>query len=110
MRAASMIPVTGGASTDSLAASSGLNVPGGDTHHPVTVPTESAVHEPIPGERDATTLTHREPGAMGSYTGANLPAPDPGAWIDPQTAHERTLEGGGNEVADDAKDDAKGKR
>ena len=97
MRAASMTPTTGDASTDSLAASGGLNVPGHDTHRPVTVPTESAVHEPIPGERDSTTLTHREVGAMGTYSGAELPSADTGARLDQQTAHDRTLEGGGED-------------
>ena len=95
MRAASMTPVTGGASTDSLADSGGLNVPGRDVHRPLTVPTQSAVPEPIPGERDPTTLTHREAGAMGSYTGAELPSPRPGAVLDQETANDRILEGGG---------------
>ena len=72
MRAAAMRPVTGPASTDTLAANGGLNVPGNDpratTHR--DVPTAAPVHEPIPGEYDRTTATHREPGAMATSFGA----------------------------------------
>ncbi len=46
-------------------------------------------HEPIPGEYDATTLTHREPGAMGgAFNGTNnLP-------IDPDAPLRRSRRGG----------------
>jgi hypothetical protein len=111
MRAASMTAVTGGtASTDSLAASGGLNVPGNETGHQVTVPRESAVYEPIPGERDSTTLTHREVGAMGTYTGAELPPSAPGASVDEEIEHDRILEGGGEgQHHHHSKDHAKGR-
>ena len=105
MRAASMTPVTGGASTDSLAASGGLNVPGRDTDRPLTVPTQSAVPEPSPGERDPTTLTHREAGAMGSYTGAELPSSGPDAVLDQKTTDDRILEGGGEHRRHHSEDD-----
>jgi hypothetical protein len=50
----------------------------------------------IPGERDATTLTHREPGAVGGqFNGADVPAPDATAWLDERTAREHAREGGG---------------
>ena len=50
----------------------------------------------IPGERDATTLTHREPGAVGGqFNGADVPSPDAKAWLDERTAREHAREGGG---------------
>ena len=50
----------------------------------------------IPGERDATTLTHREPGAVGGrFNGADVPPPDAKAWLDEPTAREHAREGGG---------------
>jgi hypothetical protein len=50
----------------------------------------------IPGERDPTTLTHREPGAVGGqFAGADMPSPDPKAWLDERTAREHAREGGG---------------
>jgi len=97
MRAASMRPVTGPASTDVLAASGGLNVPGGDpvASAQIAVPTEDPVREPIPGEHDASTLTHRQPGAMGALFGAGVPpAADS---MNEATRHDRSLEGGGDE-------------
>jgi hypothetical protein len=53
-------------------------------------------HPMIPGERDPTTLTHREPGAVGGrFAGADVPSPDPKAWLDERTAREHAREGGG---------------
>jgi hypothetical protein len=50
---------------------------------------------PIPGERDVTTLTHREPGAIGGAPyGADIP-PAPPEWEDEETRREHQLEGGG---------------
>jgi hypothetical protein len=99
MRAAAMRPVIGPASTDVLAANGGLNLPGGD---PVAVskhdvPTSAAVYEPIPGEYDRTTVTHREPGAMATVFGDATPSPDPHDWLDEATAHDRMIEGGGED-------------
>jgi hypothetical protein len=99
MRAASMRPVTGPASTDNLAAIGGLNVPGGDASRSarIDVPTAAPVHEPIPGERDPHNITHREPGAMGSAFGQDMPIADPHVMLDEATAHDRMLEGGGED-------------
>ena len=99
MRAAAMRPITGPASTDTVAANGGLNVPGGDPAATarIEVPTVAPVHEPIPGEYDRTTLTHREPGAMGASFGEAIPSPDPHTWMDEATTHDRVLEGGGEE-------------
>lgn len=109
MRSASMRPITGPGSTDVVAASGGLDVPGREPHpelasrapgseHGGDAPGVSAPHEPIPGERDPTTLMHREPGAVGSrFAGADVPPPDPG-WLDERTAREHALEGGGGEA------------
>jgi hypothetical protein len=58
MRAGSLRPVTGPASTDTLAASGGLELPGGE-RQAEHVDAESPVHEPIPGERDASTQMNR---------------------------------------------------
>lgn len=114
MRDAARRPVAGPASTDTLAASGGLEVPGREVHigsapgdqmrpaggpHPSAPSTQSHGSESnlIPGERDASTLTHREPGAVGGqFAGANIPAAAPPAWIDEQTALEHAREGGGD--------------
>lgn len=97
MRAGAMRPVSGPASTDAVAATGGLNVPGGDpvATSTIDVPTVAPVHEPIPGEYDRTTVTHREPGAMGTSFGEATPSPDPHTWLDDETVHDRKLEGGG---------------
>lgn len=51
--------------------------------------------EPIPGARDATTLTRREPGAIGGRpNGADVP-PVPLEWEDEATREEHEREGGG---------------
>lgn len=51
----------------------------------------------IPGARDATTLTHREPGAMGgSPYGADVPPIAP-EWEDDETRRLHELEGGGEQ-------------
>jgi hypothetical protein len=96
MHDAAMRPVTGPASTNTLAAIGGLQVPGREPHAPEARPAESP-HEPIPGERDASTLTHREPGAIGGqFAGADIPATAPPTWMDKRTATEHAREGGGD--------------
>ena len=51
---------------------------------------------PIPGEHDASTLTHRQPGAIGGRpTGDDTPSPKPEDVMDSATIHDRELEGGG---------------
>jgi hypothetical protein len=55
MRDAMQRPLTGPASTDTLAASGGLELPAHESH---PAPSHADVAaEPIPGERDASTLT-----------------------------------------------------
>jgi hypothetical protein len=96
MRAASIRQVCGPASSDTLAAIGGLDVPAHETHPELFPAPHEAAREPIPGERDATTLTHREPGAIGGqFSGADTPSPDTRAWLDSVTAHEHAREGGG---------------
>ena len=51
--------------------------------------------EPIPGAREASTLTHRQPGAIGGDPyGADIPATPPD-WEDADTCREHEIEGGG---------------
>jgi hypothetical protein len=53
--------------------------------------------EMIPGEYDASTLMHREPGAIGGRpNGVDIP-PVPPEWEDDTTRREHELEGGGAE-------------
>jgi hypothetical protein len=55
-------------------------------------------HEPIPGEYDATTLTHREAGAVGgAFNGADNRSSEPDTVPDDQTRREWMLEGGGRD-------------
>jgi len=54
-------------------------------------------HEPIPGERDRATLTHRQPGSMaGSFNGEDAVPDGLEQTLDPKTKHDRELEGGGD--------------
>jgi hypothetical protein len=102
--------VSGPASIDTLAAGGGLQVPGREIHTGAAVahdsgrasPVASSTHPHrsesglIPGERDASTLTHREPGAVGGqFAGADIPAGAP-ASMDERTATEHAREGGGD--------------
>jgi hypothetical protein len=49
----------------------------------------------IPGARDETTLTHRQPGAIGGDPyGADIP-PVPAGWEDEADREEHEREGGG---------------
>ena len=87
--------VTGPASTDTLSAGGGLEVPGREPH-PYAVRHETLLHEPIPGERDPATLTKREPGAIGTLSGAELPPGDPRASLSEDDIDELHREGGGH--------------
>jgi hypothetical protein len=112
MRAAAMRPISGPASTDTLAAGGGLDVPGREPHPELATAGSGGdaarlqdCHERIPGERDATTLTHRESGAIGGqFAGADIPAPDPSSWMDERTAFEHAREGGGSAAQKPSKD------
>ena len=94
MRADASRPVTGPASTDTLAAGGGLEVPGREPH-PYAVEHEILSHEPIPGERDPAALTSREPGAIGTLSGKELPAADPRAWLNEDEIEALRRDGGG---------------
>ena len=49
----------------------------------------------IPGAREVSTLTHREPGSMGGEAhGADIPTTPP-QWEDDTTRREHEIEGGG---------------
>ena len=49
----------------------------------------------IPGDRDKTTLTHRQPGAIGGDPyGADIPAAPP-QWEDDANRKEHERDGGG---------------
>lgn len=51
---------------------------------------------PIPGERDSSTLTHAEPGALGGGIAGERTPPSQGPIaIDDALKHELELEGGG---------------
>lgn len=99
MRDAAMRPVTGGASTDTLSAIGGLDVPGREpqtTSAMASQLTHEAESTLIPGERDATTLTHREAGAVGGqFAGADIPAAAAPDTMDERTSREHAREGGG---------------
>jgi hypothetical protein len=95
MREASLRPVTGPASTDTLAASGGLELPAHRAPRARLGPA-SVAEEPIPGARDASTLTYRQPGSIGGrFSGADTPPSDPTRLLDEDTIHDRELEGGG---------------
>ena len=96
MRAASLRPVEGPASVDDLAAIGGLEVPAHESHPELAPAPPESTREPIPGERDATTLTPREPGAVsGQFSGGDTPSVDTKTWLDERTAREHAKEGGG---------------
>ena len=94
MQEAAQRPLAGPGSTDTLAASGGLELP---AHRAVRVRAiANAVDEPIPGERDESTMTWRQAGAMGGlFSGADTPPTDPSHLMDEATLRDRTLEGGG---------------
>jgi hypothetical protein len=94
MQADASRPVAGPAGTHTLAAGGGLEVPGREPH-PYAVEHETLLHEPIPGERDPGTLTAREPGAIGTLNGAELPKADPRASLSEDDIEELRRDGGG---------------
>ena len=102
MRAAAERPVSGPAATDVLAAGGGLELPGRERHAstpPFVGLGRDAAHEPIPGEYDATTLTHPEPGAMGgAFNGADNVSGDSTTTAEDRTLRERIREGGGRDA------------
>jgi hypothetical protein len=108
MRAASMRPLEGPVGTSSLAAGGGLEVPGGDADAMAALEETPGLlrPEPIPGERDASTATHRAPGAIGGqFAGADTPSPRQADWLDEETAFEHAREGGGGAVTRHERDE-----
>ena len=98
MRAAASRPVSGPAATSTLAAGGGLELPGGERRDDaLTVGiNEPHPHEPIPGERDETTLTHREVGAIGgAFNGEDNVTSNVDTLLDDQVRRELVREGGG---------------
>lgn len=91
MRVSATRPVHGPASTDTLAASGGLELRGA----PEKLPPRT-MREPIPGEREPDTLLGTQPGAVGGVGfGVDLPYTDLEKTMDMQTSHEHEIEGGG---------------
>jgi len=99
MRAAASRPISGPAATSTLAASGGLELPGGERRdrEALTVGmNEQPPHEPIPGERDTTTLTHREVGAIGgAFNGEDNVTSNLDTLLDDEARLELVREGGG---------------
>ncbi len=100
MRAASMRPVDGPASTDTLAANGGLDVPGREPASTTAVAAEldtvSPVPEIIPGAYEPNTAMHREPGGFGGhFNGDDAVSPDADAMMSADVRDEHRLEGGG---------------
>jgi len=102
MRVDAMLPVTGPASTDTLAAGGGLDVPGREPQSTDAITTdlavESAIPELIPGAYERDTAAPRQPGAIGGqFNGADNTHVDALQVLDERTADERRREGGGGE-------------
>jgi len=58
---------------------------------------DDAAHEPIPGERDATTAMARQPGAMGGrFNGEGMPEHEHDPSLTDRIIDERAREGGGD--------------
>ena len=87
MRAAAQTAVSGPAASPLVSNLAGLEVPGGEPH-PIELHEDQSVHEPIPGERDPETLTHREPGAIGRTPADDFPPADPHATLSDDDVEE----------------------
>jgi hypothetical protein len=72
-------------------------MPGPEAVRPVTADRRhDSAPPPIPGERDPTTLTTREPGAIGGrFNGADLPPLREDQTLDEAERQDRRLEAGG---------------
>lgn len=99
MRASAQRPIRGPAATTDLAAGGGLEVPGREpcaSEVPILGIDHASAHDPIPGERDADTLTHRDVGAVSApFNGTDSAPTNPDTVMDEQTRLDRVLEGGG---------------
>jgi hypothetical protein len=101
MRAAAQRPVSGPAATDTLAAGGGLELPGREectSEVPIVGIDHDNAHEPIPGEHDATTLTHRPAGAVGGAANGTPSVPTEVDALHDDTRRERVREGGGRDA------------
>jgi hypothetical protein len=101
MRAAAQRPVSGPAATDTLAAGGGLELPGREecaSEVPIVGIGHDNAHEPIPGERDAATLTHRAVGAVGGPVNGTASVPTHVDSLHDDTRRERVREGGGRDA------------
>lgn len=98
MRRASQLPVTGAAATDTVAASSGLELPGrasseGTAQEPVREPMPK---EPIPGEHDHSTEVPTQPGIVGTTGfGGDLPVTNTDPTLTEEERQQSRWEGGG---------------
>src|SRR4051812_23189334 len=102
MRAAALRPVSGPAATPVQAAGGGLELPGREQSDD-TLPTvgidQAQPHEPIPGERDRTNLTHRDVGAIGgAFNGDDRVEGNLETSESESTRRDRVLEGGGGQA------------
>ena len=99
MRAAASRPISGQPASSTLAAGGGLELPGGERHDGEVSTVginEQTPHEPIPGERDETTLTHREVGAIGgAFNGEDNVTSNVDSLMDDRVRQEVVREGGG---------------
>jgi hypothetical protein len=96
MREAAQRSIGGDGNVEMRAASGGLELPGHRAHESETA--GAVAEEPIPGERDRSTMMFRQPGSIGGRsTGADTPPVDPTHVMDEATMRDRRLEGGGGE-------------
>jgi hypothetical protein len=96
MRRASELPTSGPAANDQVAASGGLDLPGGESHPTDAAAPPGTTREPIPGEHDQTTFPPTEPAIVGTTGfGADLPITNDDPTVDSETAHRNRWEGGG---------------
>jgi hypothetical protein len=102
MRASAMRTISGPGAADFIAAGGGLDLPGVDASKgtsalndgsPLTDPARLTPrigpdHEPIPGERDVTTLTGSQTGTIGGGgVGAHNPSPTRATGVDDESVN-----------------------
>jgi len=103
MRRAAELPVSGSAATDTVAASGGLDLPGGESHPHDDPLSRGTAHEPIPGERDRTSEAQTQPAIVGTTGyGVDVPASSVDPTLDEETRKQIRWEGGGRVSPSDA--------
>ncbi|MGH9347300.1 MAG: hypothetical protein ACRD26_08530 [Vicinamibacterales bacterium] len=96
MRRAAELPLQGPAATDTLAASGGLELPGGEPY-PTDAPHRGEDREPIPGEHDHTSEPTTTPAVAGTTGfGGDLPHTDVDPTLDAEAREQFRWEGGGH--------------